>query len=144
MSIVSTLVTGLAAPITNLVSEFVEDKDKTREIEGKIKTLLEQNAAQIEQKAADVIIAEAQGESWLQRSWRPMTILFFLFIVFWNAVVVPIVWAMGYPLPTLEAMSAVPPQVWQIILLGLSGYVGGRSFEKISKNWAEGMKHRGK
>ena len=135
MSIVSTLVTGLAAPITNLVSEFIEDPDKKNEIEGKLQTLLATNAAQIEQKAADIIIAEAKGESWLQRNWRPLTMVFFLFIVFWNAVIVPVLWAFGIPLPTLEAMSAVPEQVWNIIMLGLGGYIAGRSGEKMVKTW---------
>lgn len=135
MSIVSTLVTGLAAPITNLVSEFIEDPDKKNEIEGKLQTLLANNAALIEQKAADIIIAEAKGESWLQRNWRPLTMVFFLFIVFWNAVIVPVLWAFGIPLPTLEAMSAVPEQVWNIIMLGLGGYIAGRSGEKMVKTW---------
>jgi len=135
VSIVSTLVTGLAAPITNLVSEFIEDPDKKNEIEGKLQTLLATNAAQIEQKAADIIIAEAKGESWLQRNWRPLTMVFFLFIVFWNAVIVPVLWAFGIPLPTLEAMSAVPEQVWNIIMLGLGGYIAGRSGEKMVKTW---------
>jgi len=90
---------------------------------------------QIEQKAADIIIAEAKGESWLQRNWRPLTMVFFLFIVFWNAVIVPVLWAFGIPLPTLEAMNAVPEQVWNIIMLGLGGYIAGRSGEKMVKTW---------
>jgi len=143
MSIVSTLVTGLAAPITNLVSEFIEDPDKKNEIDGKIKTLLEQNAATIEQKAADVILAEAQSDNWMAKSWRPALMCLFMFLIFFNAVVVPILWTFGFPLPTLEAMDAIPEQMWTLLIIGMGGYLGGRSVEKTVKLWREGAKNSG-
>ena len=144
MSIVSTLVTGLAAPITNLVSEFIEDPDKKNEIEGKLQTLLAQNAAQIEQKAADIIIAEAQSDSWMAKSWRPCLMYLFMFLIFFNAVVVPILWAFGIPLPTLEAMDAIPEQMWTLLIVGMGGYLGSRSVEKTVKLWKDGEKKNGK
>ena len=141
---ITTLITGLAAPITNLVSEVIEDPDKKNEIEGKIKTLLEQNAATIEQKAADIIIAEAQSDSWMAKSWRPCLMYLFMFLIFFNAVVVPILWAFGIPLPTLEAMDAIPEQMWTLLIVGMGGYLGSRSVEKTVKLWKDGEKKNGK
>jgi hypothetical protein len=33
--------------------------------------------AKLREAQRDIIVAEAKGESWLQRNWRPMTMLFF-------------------------------------------------------------------
>lgn len=133
--IAATIIGTLAKPVTDLISEFIEDPDKANEFKHKFDMAVQQNAHTIEAKAADIIIAEAKGESWLQRNWRPLTMVFFLFIVFWNAVIVPVAWAAGYPLPVLEAMTAVPDQVWNIIMIGLGGYIAGRSGEKMMKTW---------
>ena len=140
---ITTLITGLAAPITNLVSEFVEDVDKKNELESKIKTLVETQANEIDKKAADVIMAEIKSDSWMAKNFRPCMMFLFMFLIAWNAIVVPILWAFGYPLPTLEAMSAIPDQMWTLLIVGMSGYVGSRGAEKIMKTWTEGKKNNG-
>ncbi len=73
----------------------------------------------------DVIVAEAQGNSFLQRNWRPITMLFFCTLIG------TVVWTGGFvnghqldPNFVAEMMS--------IIKLGLGGYVVGRSAEKIA------------
>lgn len=70
-----------------------------------------------------VITAEATGESWLQRNWRPLTMLSFVVIIFWT-------WFRG---PPPHMTEAVVLEVFTIIKIGLGGYVAGRSGEKIAK-----------
>lgn len=63
-----------------------------------------------------VITAEANGQSWLQRSWRPITMLTFLVLV------------------VLDTMGLthfrLSEQAWTLLQIGLGGYVVGRSVEK--------------
>lgn len=65
-----------------------------------------------------IITAEAQGNSWLQRSWRPITMLVFLALVVFDS--------FGW-LPFRLA-----PDAWELLKIGLGGYVVGRSIEKAA------------
>jgi hypothetical protein len=82
------------------------------------------------------IVAEAQSDSWLASNWRPLTMLSFVFIIFNNWVLYPYFKAFGLPVIYLE----VPINVWDIIEVGLGGYVIGRSGEKIASSVAEVLK----
>ena len=72
----------------------------------------------------DIIIAEAKG-NWLQRSWRPILMLSFGFIVIYVKFIAPL---FGFTIPPLEN------EFWDLLQLGIGGYVVGRSAEKIAKS----------
>ena len=80
-------------------------------------TLLEQQS--------NIILTEAKGESWLQRNWRPILMLICMWIVFSNYVLSPY---FGIPALLLD------DHIWNLIQMGVGGYVAGRSLEKISDN----------
>lgn len=76
--------------------------------------------AEIMQMKSNVIMAEAQGEGWLQRSWRPITMLTFLVLVVCDC----------FGLLTFRLSS----EAWVLLQLGLGGYVVSRGGEKIVKS----------
>jgi hypothetical protein len=80
---------------------------------------------------ASVIVAEAKSESWIARNWRPLTMLSFVFIIDYNYILAPIF--------TLHSLPIVP-DMWELIKIGLGGYVVGRSAEKIVPKMMEAMK----
>jgi hypothetical protein len=139
MSILS-FFTGGVKPIADLVDNLHTSKEEKLELNNAlVKMELDMGAKLLEYEGkiaeakSSVIIAEAQGESWIQRSWRPMIMLLFGFIVAWNWVIHPImdVW---FELPTLTTPD-LPQGLWTTIHLGLGGYIAGRSGEKIIKSW---------
>ena len=67
---------------------------------------------------AGLVAAEAGGASWLQRNWRPVTMLSFLGLVVADA----------FGLMAFRLAD----QAWLLLQIGLGGYVVGRSVEKIS------------
>ena len=77
-----------------------------------------------------MIVAEAQGGSWMQRNWRPMTMLTFAAIVANNYLVAPYVQAFGGVAVVLE----IPPGMWGLMTMGLGGYVVGRTLEKTGSS----------
>ena len=87
---------------------------------------------EIEQKAS-IIRAEAQGDSWIQKSWRPITMLVFVFIIANNYILFPYISLFGGKATTL----AIPPDMWSLLKIGLSGYVVGRSVEKSIKAYKD-------
>ena len=72
------------------------------------------------------IVAEAQSGSWIAANWRPVTMLTFVFIIANNYILSPYVSAFGGPPVHLD----LPPDMWQLLKLGIGGYVVGRSAEK--------------
>ena len=80
------------------------------------------------QEKAKVLVAEAQGESWMQRNWRPLTMMTFVFIVAWNHVIAPLTGVGHLP---------IPDPMWSLLQLGIGGYIVGRSVEKGIKTFTE-------
>jgi len=127
--------TGLVTPVTDLIGKFVEDKDKANELRGQMFALQTQMAEklmdyekQLLESKSSIIIAEAQGNSWMQRSWRPITMLTFLALVVADS--------FGW-LPNPLAKEA-----WTLLQIGLGGYVTGRSLEKLAPKVTEVMKRK--
>jgi hypothetical protein len=79
---------------------------------------------------ADIIKAEASSESWLAQSWRPIMMLTFgaLIVARW----------MGYAAPGISQEEVL--KLWNIVELGITGYVVGRSVEKIVPSITEAFK----
>lgn len=90
---------------------------KLREVEARLETSL------IEQRAS-VITAETNAEGWLQRNWRPLVML-------WFAGLVGAHW-LGFTPDNLD--TGTVGQLLDIVQYGLTGYVVGRSAEKITKS----------
>lgn len=126
------LLTSVAGPLLkglfDVVDQAVEDKDQA----ARIKAVLQQKVLDGQMKeieaAASIIVAEANGDSWLQRNWRPMLMCLFGLIVANNYLVVPL-----FATPSAE----IPPDMWALLKIGIGGYVVGRSVEKGIKVWKE-------
>lgn len=117
----------LILPVINLVSgfidKFVKDKDEAEKIKSQI-TLEALNSNNKElQAAVSIITAEANGESWLQRNWRPMLML-------WFAGLVGAHW-LGFTPDNLGEETII--MLLSIVKVGIGGYVVGRSAEKVTK-----------
>ena len=74
---------------------------------------------------SQIVMAEAKGEGLLQKNWRPMLMVICMFIIFNNYVLVPY-----FQLPTV----VLDDHIWNMMEMGITGYVAGRSLEKISEN----------
>lgn len=124
------LLGSIAAPILqgvfNVIDQSVEDKDQAARIKARLQEMVLSGQMKEIEAAARIIVAEAQGESWLQRNWRPMLMCLFGVIVANNFIVVPL-----FATPRAE----IPPDMWDLLKIGVGGYVVGRSVEKGIKVW---------
>ena len=117
------VVAGVVGKIADIIDQYVEDKDKALELKTKIEKELINYQTELLKSQAQIIKAEAESESWLTRSWRPITMLTFtaLLVADW----------LGYSAPNLTPEMKM--KLYDIIQLGLGGYVIGRSAEKVAK-----------
>lgn len=116
---------SIVSPITNLIDDLHTSdeekliiKNKMMQIQANAYTQAIELEKQVMQAKASIITAEANGQSWLQRSWRPITMLTFLALVVADS----FGW-LANPLAT---------EAWTLLQIGLGGYVVGRSAEKIA------------
>jgi len=77
----------------------------------------------------DVLVSETQG-TWLQRSWRPILMLTFGFIIVYAYFIEP---AFIKPETDKAIANMIDEKFWSLLEIGVGGYVIGRSAEKISE-----------
>lgn len=93
------------------------------------------------QAKANIVMAEAQGHSSLQRLWRPITALCFVFIAVYNIVIQPLMqWLLSWMAPHVPALPIVDIPTWVGVAITtmISGYVVSRGAEKITQTVVNG------
>lgn len=111
----------VAGGVADRIFPDPEQELKRIELQQALQAAVLERTSEIERAAAEVVKAEAQGQSWLQRTWRPITMLVFvgLIVARW----------LGWSAPNLGEAEVL--KLWDIVEIGLGGYVIGRSAEKI-------------
>ena len=99
---------------------FTRDEERI-EAKNKVFKILQEKELQLQKMQTDIILSESKG-NWIQRSWRPILMLAFGFIIIYCKFLALL---FSLPVPELE------PEFWNLLQLGIGGYVVGRSGEKI-------------
>lgn len=114
-----------------IIDKLWPDPEKKAEAKRQL-ALLEQNGDLKEMAAAaNVIMSESNSEHWLVSAWRPITMLCFVAIIVNNYILVPYLGLLFDAGIELD----IPPDMWDLLKLGIGGYVIGRSAEKGVKYW---------
>lgn len=120
-------------PVTGLVDKLHTSDDERLEAKAvllQLQTALMTQTLDYEKQLAnaqrDIIVSEAQANSWLTRTWRPITMLTLVALV----------------VVAQFTEMEIPPDLWFVIKLGLGGYVGGRSVEKSVSSVVKAMKSK--
>lgn len=112
-----------AIPVLGKVIErIIPDPDKAAKAKNQLVDMAVKGELDELAQRAGVIKAEAQGDSWLQRSWRPIVMLVFtaLIVARW----------LGWSAPDLS--EAVELKLFSIVQIGLGGYIASRGIEKVA------------
>jgi hypothetical protein len=114
---------ALISPITSIIDKLIPDKEAAAQAKIRLVELDQQGGLAELHGAVSIITAEASGESWLQRNWRPLTMVTFtgLIVLHW----------LGFTAENLPEDQI--PMLLDIVKVGLGGYVVGRSAEKVMK-----------
>jgi hypothetical protein len=117
--------TGIAAIgklAFSAIDRFIPDPQKKIEAQLEIQNKLIDNGHKVIELASKNIETEAASKHWLAANWRPITMLTFvgLIVARW----------LGFAAPDLSEAEYL--KLWDIVQLGLGGYVFGRTAEKIA------------
>jgi hypothetical protein len=102
------------------------EKISDPELKLKLLTSLQEAESKMMEAKAKTIVAEASSDHWIVAAWRPIAMLTFVVIIANNYIIAPYLKSFGFEVPTLD----IPPDMWTLIQLGLTGYIVGRSAEK--------------
>lgn len=124
---IQALIPVIGGLIGKAIDKAVPDKDAAEKLKNDVMLeAMKQDNNEL-QGAIQIITAEAQGESWLQRNWRPVLML-------WFAGLVGAHW-LGFTPPNLP--ESVVINLLDIVQVGVGGYVLGRSVEKTMKAYKD-------
>lgn len=130
----SKIIGSIIGPLFRVIDKAVPDKAQAAKLKADVQLQLLSMSAEETKLATSVLLAEVGGESWLQRSWRPILMLSIVAIVVNNYLISPYLSLFGVPTTVLE----LPEHLYNLMTAGVGGYVIGRSGEKMVKAWKGG------
>ena len=125
------LIASIFPPLAKAIGKAVPDRAEAERLKASIQLELLKASADETKHATSVLLAEIGGESWLQRSWRPILMLSIVAIVVNNYLLYPYLSLFGLPAVVLE----LPSELFNLMTVGVGGYVIGRTGEKIMQSY---------
>lgn len=116
--------------IGDVIDELFTSDEERIKAKNEIFKVLQEKELELQKMQTEIIVAEAKG-NWLQRSWRPILMLAFGFIVIYVKFLAPL---FDLTIPELEN------EFWNLLQIGIGGYVIGRTGEKMMKSYSETKK----
>lgn len=132
MGIVDVSLAGIGDLAKDLREAFTGEAilDPTKQLELLAKA--QEYETKIIELQSNVIVAEAESEHIITSTWRPITMLVFVFIIANNYILVPYLNILfSIEIPALELTQ----NMWDLLKLGIGGYIAGRSIETSVKAW---------
>ena len=119
-------ITSVADAVSGLVERLTLPAREKKQLEADVLRLLLKREKEVLRVRAALLQEEGKG-NWLQRSWRPMVMLVLTLLVVLGVF-------------TESSMLSDTSRFWDLLEIGLGGYVVGRSGEKILMTLAKGRR----
>lgn len=128
-------VRGIIDEVDTNKKEEMTARNELAKIERQFYEKMASAREEIVKQQAKTVRAEIHSEHWLAANIRPLTLLTFLLVALYAGIFAPI---FGLPAPML---NEIPERAWTVIMVGLGGYIGGRTAEKVIPNSKWGPKN---
>jgi hypothetical protein len=129
-------ISSIFKPAVDLIDNLHTSDEEAAQLKNQFIQIQNQFAAKVleyetklMESRVSIIKAEATGKSWLQRNWRPITMLGFLTLCICD----------GFGIAEVKLAE----EMWGLMKIGLGGYVVGRSAEKIVPSIAQTLNRKG-
>jgi hypothetical protein len=133
--LLTTFIEVLKGPLREILDKAIPDADLKARLESEIATRLSVEAQALMAARGAVLEAEITRGSWLARNWRPVLMLFIMFLLAIYGLLLPLAdFALGSRIPFNPRWGDIPAPLWDLLAISVGGYIGGRSVEKIVSN----------
>ena len=139
MNLVAKALSAITGPLFGVIDKAVTDKDEANRLKSEIQSQLIESQDSLLKAQMQIILAEAQGESWLQRNWRPLLMIVIVAVIANNYLLAPYLGAIF----GVGLQLDLPERLWDLMTIGVGGYVTGRTVEKGISSWQQGKAQPG-
>ncbi|HAO02949.1 MAG TPA: hypothetical protein DCQ42_14835 [Halomonas sp.] len=139
MNLVAKALSAITGPLFGVIDKAVTDKDEANRLKSEIQSQLIESQDSLLKAQMQIILAEAQGESWLQRNWRPLLMIVIVAVIANNYLLAPYLGAIF----GVGLQLDLPERLWDLMTIGVGGYVTGRTVEKGISSWQQGKAQSG-
>ena len=123
-------IAAIFRPAADLIDELHTSEEEKARIQLEMSRIQTETALQVLdyerqllQARAEIVKADAESTHWLQANWRPLVMLTFVGLI-----------CLRFFGLSPEGMSEAEYQkLWELMQIGLGGYIVGRSAEKVMK-----------
>ncbi|WP_292269348.1 3TM-type holin [Butyricimonas sp.] len=119
-------ITSVADAVSGLVERLTLPAREKKQLEADVLCLLLEREKELLRVRVALLQEEGKG-NWLQRSWRPLVMLTFAAVILIGTF-------------TNISILSDTSRFWDLLEIGLGGYVVGRSGEKILMTLAKGRR----
>lgn len=120
---------------STLIDRLFPDRAKQEEAKLEMQRVLSESAAAQFKADADkmesqsnVIVAEANSQSYAARNWRPHLMYLLMLVVCYNYMLAPLLKSFGLSLDIFP----MPSEMWTLLTVGLGGYIGGDALKQYT------------
>lgn len=128
-------ISAVATAVTTIGNKLFRDKDLAAKLaaDSQLATLANDiRELEVTVTAAQTALAAELQGNWLQRSWRPIMML-------WFGVLLGGYW-FGFAPEYLRDNPDLTSDLFELLKIGIGGYIVGRSAEKVADKWKPGQK----
>jgi len=111
-----------------VIDNITSTDDEKNQAKTDLSSIVLESLSSLQDAQHKVALAEVKGNA-LQRNWRPVVMVSFAFIVFYTYFLQP-----AFFPNAIKVSETLPEKFWDLLELGLGGYVIGRSMEKVAHN----------
>ena len=128
------VVTGLmSGPVNKVLEAYIKDTELRRKLQADLEIKLTEHMGKSLELQQAIVLAETRSEHWLSYSWRPILMLTLMGFLLLVGLFLPLAdLILGRAVPFNPRWQSLPPQFWEFLSIGVGGYIGGRSLEKIA------------
>ncbi len=112
----------------NVIDQIATSDEEKMKAKNELSKHVFDALGKIQEGQREVLLSETRG-NWLQRSWRPILMLAFGFIVIYAYFIEPAFFLGADETGIAESLN---DNFWGLLKLGIGGYIIGRSTEKVA------------
>lgn len=133
IAFIQTVIGLVQGPLSKILDAHIADAELKRKLAAEIETQLMTQLAKADELGAGVVLAEVKSDYWLTRSWRPMLMLLLMAFLMLAGFLLPLAdLILGHHIKFEPRWQLLPPEFWQFLQIGMGGYIGGRTLEKLA------------
>ena len=133
VSLLGPLLSLIEGPVFSIIDKLIPDPALKTKLKAEIEAKTIAHQDEITKAQRDILINEFSHGSLMTRSWRPVLMYMIILFLLVYGLILPVVdLFLAQPVVFSPRWQEIPDGLWNLLGLGVGGYVGGRSLEKIA------------